>query len=356
MELAAELDRLGHEDTAWAIGPGHEGDTVPELPTLTSSSVHRPVTLVRAGMALRHRLRGAPCDLIVAHGAAAAVVAAVAASRRRPPFVVWQTIMGMAARSFRGADALLWRFVCRRVDAVVALTPEMGEEARALGFDGPIWSLPNARSTARFDGLDRAAAALTLRSELGIPAATPVVGFVGFLVDQKRPQRAVDVLVELADVPEAHLVIAGTGPLAEAVATHAERTGVADRVHLLGHRDDVPMLLAGFDVFVLTSGDEGVPGVVIEAAMAGCPVVTYRLGGVADVVLDGRTGRVVEVDDVRVMSAAVAEVLSDVDYARRLSEAALDHSKAFAMSTVARRYDEQFRRLVAGERVNDHLR
>ncbi|MBX3315007.1 MAG: glycosyltransferase [Actinobacteria bacterium] len=356
MELAAELDRLGHVDELVAVGPGHEGDRVPELPTLTSSSEHGPLTLVRAGLALRRVLRRTSYDLVVAHGAAAAAAAALAAPRRRPPFVVWQRILGLADRSFSGPDALLWRFVCRRVDAVVALTPEMGDEVRRLGFDGPVWPLPNARSTDRFDGLDRATAALTLRSELGVPATAPLVGFVGYLVDQKRPERAVDVLSALDGHPDARLVVVGTGPLAGAVAARAERAGVADRVHLLGHRDDVPMLLAGFDVFVLTSGDEGVPGVVIEAAMAGCPVVTHRLGGVADVVVDGVTGRVVDDDDVQVVAAAVAEVLSDDAFARQLSAAALARSEAFSMAAVARRYDERFRHLVGGEAQNDHVR
>lgn len=356
MELSVELDGLGHTNDLWAIGPGHEGEIVAELPTLTDSTRHRPVTLIRAGLALRNELRRSHYDLVLAHGAAAAVVAAVAAPRR-PPAIVWQTILGLAERSFSGPDALLWRVVNRRMDALVALTPEMGEEARRLGFRGPVWPLPNARSSARFDTLERSTAMLTLRSELGLEPETPIVGFVGYLVDQKRPTRAIDVLAALSDRhPDVHLVMAGSGPLAGEVAQRADERGVADRVHLLGHRDDVPSLLAGFDVFILTSGDEGVPGVVIEAAMAGCPVVTYRLGGVAEVVLDGVTGRVVDEDIAgEVMAEAASGVLSDEQTARGMSTAARDHAAEFSMSAVARRYEARFRDLVGSDATNDHV-
>lgn len=165
MELAAELDRLGHTNELRAIGPGHEGETVAELPALTTSSRHRPLTLARAALAVRTMLHGDRCDVVLAHGAAAAIVA-VAAAPRRPPRIVWQTILGLAERSFGGADAAMWRVVVRRLDAVVALTPEMGDEARHFGFRGPVWHLPNARGTERFEGLDRDRAAATLRSEI----------------------------------------------------------------------------------------------------------------------------------------------------------------------------------------------
>lgn len=347
VELARELTSLGHDNRLWAIGPGHEGERVDELPTLTSSSRHRPLTLFRAGLALRRRRGGSPCDLVVAHGAAAAVVAAVAVPRSGPK-VVWQTILGMAERSFRGADALMWKAVVRRVDALVALTPAMGEEVRGLGFRGPIWDLPNARSTARFDHLDRATAALTLRSEIAVPADVPLLGFVGYLVDQKRPQRAVDVLASVSAAhPDAHLVLVGSGPLEADVAAHVQASGLADRVHLMGHRDDVPEVLAGLDVFVLTSSDEGVPGVVIEAAMAGCPVVTPDLGGVSEVVLDGVTGRVVTGDDVSDLADAVLDVLADDARRRAMADAALAHAADFSMASVALRYERHFRELVA---------
>ena len=176
-------------------------------------------------------------------------------------------------------------------------------------------------------------------------------------MDQKRPERAVDLLTEIADrEPVAHLVVVGSGPLAAAVRRRAEAAGVADRVHMLGHRDDVAEILAGLDVLVVTSSDEGVPGVVIEAAMAGCPVVTYRLGGVSDVVLDGLTGRVVDGEDVQAMAAAVSAVLDDPASRRRMSDAARDHSRNFSMSEIACRYESHLLELFETDSVNDHVR
>lgn len=359
LELAAELDDLGHGNELVAVGPGHEGEVVPELAPLTSSNRHRPLTLVRAGLALRPVLRRSRPDLVLAHGSAAAAAAAIGAPRR-PPLIVWQTILGMADRSFRKPEIYLWRTVVRRVDAVVALTEEMGDEAVRLGHRGPIWALPNARSAARFEGIDRAQARTTLRSEIGVGADVPLLGFVGYLVDQKRPTRAVEVLARtIRDVPDVRLVAVGAGPLADEVRGAADALGVADRLHLLGHRDDVPDLLAGFDALVLTSRDEGVPGVVIEAAMAGCPVITYRLGEVASVVEHGVTGHVVD-DGVDAMARAVIDVLGDPDGRAVMSAAARAGSARFEMRNVARRYADAFEGLRiepgSSNQVADHPR
>ena len=67
---------------------------------------------------------------------------------------------------------------------------------------------------------------------------------------------------------------------------------------MLGERRDVGAVLGGIDLLVSTSAAEGVPGVLIEALMAGCPVVAVRVGGVATVVEDGVTGILVDAGDV----------------------------------------------------------
>jgi glycosyltransferase involved in cell wall biosynthesis len=260
---------------------------------------------------------------------------------------VFQTIVGMAPQSFAGVQRLGWNLAVRRVDGVVVLTPEMGDELRRLGYRGPLWPIPNARRSERFIGLDREAQARRLRDEIGLPPETVLIGLVGYLVDQKRPERAVELVAGLGDRGiDVHLVVAGTGPLAELVRERAGVLGVADRVHMIGHRDDVPQVLAALDLLVLTSDDEGVPGIVIEAAMAGCPVITFPLGGVADVVADGVTGRVLGAASMSELIGATAELVVDVDRRRTMGAEARVRSSRWAMENVAETYESELATLV----------
>ena len=115
--------------------------------------------------------------------------------------------------------------MCRRLDAAVALAPEMEHELRALGFTGPVWTIPNFRDPERFVAVDRAAASTQLRAELGLSPEPALLGLVGHLIEQKRPERAARRLARVHAIgADAHLVVAGTGPL-ETAFVAAARAG-----------------------------------------------------------------------------------------------------------------------------------
>jgi glycosyltransferase involved in cell wall biosynthesis len=257
--------------------------------------------------------------------------------------------MGMPVRQRGRLWHRWWRYLLGRCDAVVSLTEALTAEVRSLGYGGPVELIANARSTARFDGLVRAEAAAQLRAELGLEAGVPLVGFVGHLVPQKRPDVAVEVVGRLRDQGvAAHLVLVGGGPLAPEVATLVDRSALGDRVALLGHRPDVERVLAGVDLLVLPSDDEGMPGVAIEAQMAGCPVVAFPVGGVAEVVGHGETGLVLADHDPVAMADAVAELLADPDGLAAMGAAARVRSQRFSMATAAERYDRVLRAASGG--------
>ncbi len=92
-------------------------------------------------------------------------------------------------------------------------------------------------------------------------------------------------------VPEAHLFLAGDGPLRPEVEAQIRRDGLAEAVHMLGSRDDVPRLMAGADLLLLPSRIEGIPGVILEAAAQGIPTVATDVGSIGEAVRDGATGR-----------------------------------------------------------------
>jgi len=336
LELASELDAYGHRSRIVAVGRGHEGETVDDVPPLVGSVRQGPTVLLLAAWRLRRSLRRDDFDLILAHGGAALQVGVLGGGGLP---VVNQLIMGMPLDRRGPVWHLWWRWLMRRCDAVVSLTDALTREVRDLGFRGAVELVPNARRTARFEGLDRQAEADRLRRDLGIGPGQHVIGFVGHLGRQKRPDLAVEVMSELSarGVP-VHLVMAGKGPMASGVERLVAELGLEDRVHLLGHVDDVEHVLAGIDVMVLTSDDEGMPGVVIEAQMAGCPVVSFPVGGIHDLVVHGESGVVLDGHDPAAMAEVVAGLLDDPSRLARMSEAARVASSAFSMAAVVERY------------------
>ena len=122
-------------------------------------------------------------------------------------------------------------------------------------------------------------------------------------------------------------------------------------VHLLGDRDDVARLLAGIDVFVLTSDDEGIPGVVIEAEMAGCCVVAPDIGGLAALVANGHTGMLTARADARELAACVVDVLRDRDRRVQMGDNARKFAAQFSSERAAATYLKRFEELLATRRA-----
>ena len=338
VELARELDGLGHSNRVLALGLGFDGSEQAELPPLTRRSDGGVTALLLGVRALRRELAHRPADLVIAHGGRA-VEAAVLVRRRGRPLIVWQRILGFPPEIWRPVPRTRWRAVVRRVDAAVALTADLGAELRRLDFRGPVWIIPNFRDPRPFAQLDRRAAAHALRQELRIPDDAHLVGFVGHLTSQKRPDRALETLAAMhrQGVP-AHLVVAGAGPLLSRLEHDTSERGLEPYVHLIGHRDDIPEILAAVDVFILTSDAEGLPGVLIEAQMAGCPIVTVPVGGVAELVDDGETGIVISAIDPEELARQVVGLLRDPERRHRLGEQARSRSARFSSSHTAATY------------------
>lgn len=162
------------------------------------------------------------------------------------------------------------------------------------------------------------------RAALGVPAGARVVAFVARLTSVKRPDRFVDVALELArDDPEVRILVAGEGALLADMRRHASPLG--ERIQFLGFRPDVETVYAAADVVLLTSDNEGMPVSLIEAATVGTPAVSTDVGSAREVVLDGETGYVTTAA-VTDLAAATRRILDDPDLRARMSEAATAHA------------------------------
>ncbi len=202
---------------------------------------------------------------------------------------------------------------------------------------------------------DRVAA---LRAQLGWEGAYPVVLSVGRLVPQKGHRYAIEAMVRVARTyPRALLVVAGEGPLRGELGRLARSTGQADRVHLLGERQDVAALLAAADLFVFPSLFEGFGGALVEAMAANKPCVTARFAGVDELTDDGRVARVVPAASPDALAGALIELAGAPKAAAALGTAAGELARSrFDINAAVRSHEELYERLIIPEVVPGRTR
>jgi glycosyltransferase involved in cell wall biosynthesis len=153
----------------------------------------------------------------------------------------------------------------------------------------------------------------------GCPPDALVVGSVGWLTEIKGHEYLIEAVAKLKqDFPALHLVLVGSGDRHDALLQQAESSGLSDAVHMLGHRDDVEACLAGMDLFVLPSLNEGMGRALIEAMAAGLPVVASRVGGIPAVVSHERTGLLVPPGDAGALAEALRRLLDRPAWAAQL--------------------------------------
>jgi glycosyltransferase involved in cell wall biosynthesis len=147
--------------------------------------------------------------------------------------------------------------------------------------------IPLERFDLRLSPAERAA----VRNEIGLKPDNVVliqVARLDYLKDQATAIRTLERLV--AETRDVHLLLVGEGPEREAIQNLVRDRGLMAHIEFLGLRTDVPRLLAASDIAFLTSISEGIPLALIEAMVAGLPVVATRVGGVPEVVVDEQTG------------------------------------------------------------------
>ena len=187
------------------------------------------------------------------------------------------------------------------------------------------------------DLLRNAAIPGAFRRELNIPAQAPIVAYVGRNARVKNIPRLLSVVRTLLQAsPDVRIVLAGEGLDLSLVA--GTDLALASRLYCLGPRHDVPSLLRDATVLVLTSDNEGMPNVVLEALASGVPVVATDVGDLAHM-LPQSCGALVP-PDIEQLAAAILRVVTDAPVYRRAAEqhaasmAATYSSQAMANRTV----------------------
>ncbi|HSM45796.1 MAG TPA: glycosyltransferase family 4 protein [Acidimicrobiia bacterium] len=297
--LADHLQARGSRNVVLTIFGATPGESGHDESLGVDPGVLRRVGLdPRAVLQLRRAVARIRPDVVIAHGGEPAKYCWLALPRTLP--LVYLTIGSAHPRLRRPLSSMLHRRYTRRADVVVAVSAEVAEETRELHGLEPerIVVIPNGRDREVFGP-----------SEIESGADQCRLIWVGQLDEAKRPGWFIEVVRSLVSGgARVDALIVGDGPLRQDI----EAAALAAGVKVLGSRDDVPSLMADSDVLVFTGRPpEGMPGVLIEAGLCGLAVVSTRVPGAVDVVKDGVTGILVDIDDRDGLVAAAKRLVED---------------------------------------------
>ncbi len=283
------------------------------------------------------------CDILYANSQKSMIVAGLAGFLARKP-VVWHLRDVMSSDHFSAAHRWVTS-VCANlfIVRVIANSRSTKEAIVANGVHpGRVHVVYNGIDERTFDAV-KSGEVKQLRDDLQLNGA-PVIGLFSRLTHWKGQHVLIEALQEL---PEVHAVLVGEALFQEDnryavfLRTEAERSGVADRVHFLGFREDIPQLLKAVDIVVHTSiSPEPFGRVIVEGMMAGKPVVAAGAGGAAEILSDGQTGLLAPPGDARALAGAISKLLGDVPAAQRMARAGQEAArKRFSLQAMLERLD-----------------
>ncbi|MFL5963573.1 MAG: glycosyltransferase family 4 protein [Gaiellaceae bacterium] len=307
-----------------------------------------PWRRVRSGLDVSPRLaanilravRAESPDLLHTHMVHADVYGSFAAQVLRTPFVSTRHnddryLLG----PFRHVDRAFMHGVRR----IVAISDAVREFHIRAGLDA-------AKLVTIHYGLDDVPAAPSevTPDAVGVPAGAPLVLAIGRLIEQKDHATLLEAFARIHGThPAARLAILGWGPLEAHTKALVHRLGLDDAVFVLG-RVEPRDWLARADVFAHTSRWEGFGIVLLEAMLAGLPVVATRVSAIPEIVVDGETGLLTAPRDATAVADSLARLLDDVELRRRLGLAGLERAhKDFSVQHMAEQtldvYEEALR-------------
>ena len=173
------------------------------------------------------------------------------------------------------------------------------------------------------------------KADIGIAPDSVVFGTIGRLA----PTKGLSLLIEAFEtvkkqIPSASLLIIGEGRLKNELHRTVSEKGLADSIHFLGRRDDIPSLLKAMDVFVLASLAEGLPRSLLEAMASALPCIATNVGGISEIITNRQSGYLVDAQNADALASAMLEVAN-------LSGQQLDGLTKEGQNTVAKKFSHE---------------
>ena len=276
---------------------------------------------LKAGWKLSRVLARVTPDVVHAHDPHGVAMASVALSMLTgtpapPPLVASRRV------DFRLKRNSFSRWKYRQVNLFIASSDAIRD---LLIQDG----VPTDQVVTVHEGIDveRVASidAGNVHEAFWLPHGAPVIGNVAALVPHKGQRHIIDAMpLVIREVPDARLVILGEGELRAPLESQVRHLRLEKHVVLPGFRADVLSLIKGFDLFVMSSETEGLGTSLLDAMAAGKACIGTRVGGIPEVIDEGRTGLLVPPHDPPALANAIVTLLKDTDLATRMGEAGLE--------------------------------
>jgi glycosyltransferase involved in cell wall biosynthesis len=355
----AHLDRRRYEVTL-ASGPtvgsegSLEGRIAQDVPFVRIPHLVRNPDPVRDLLALRQLttlMRSGGYQIVHTHTTKAGMLGRLAACLARVPIVV-HTPHGHAFHGYLnrpGSIGLQWieRLLALWTDRIVCLTEAEREDHLRLGI-GPPSRFEVIHSGVHLERFGRPSVGdWETRRMLGLPAHGPLVGCVARLAPVKGVQHLLEAIPRItAAVPGSAVVFVGDGPLRPEMERRAQTLGLGAAAVFLGLRDDVPEIMAAFDVVALPSINEGMGRAAVEAMAAGKPVVGSRVSGIQNVIEHGVSGLLVPPADPGAIADAVVRVLQEPALRRTLTGNAMRTLHAYSVDAMMARIHRLYAQLV----------
>ncbi len=246
---------------------------------------------------------------------------------------------------------LLQRWLFRSMDVNLTVSSELKEKIQkefSLSFDN-FKPIINGVDSDKFNHqIDS-----SLQRELSIPDQHIVIGSVGRLVSVKNYPSLIKGFSLVQKVnPNTHLVLAGDGPERAELESQADKLKLANNVHFLGRRDDIPNLMNGFDLFVLPSFSEGLSNTLLEAMSCGIPVIASNVGGNPEIVKPNVSGFLYPSDDANALANILNSLCKAPNDINKLSMLAREHIvNHYSLKAMIGNYEDVYKHQLTSKSV-----
>jgi sugar transferase (PEP-CTERM/EpsH1 system associated) len=279
-------------------------------------------------------------DIVHTHNLVAHTHAAPAAKLLGIPIV--HTKHGRQVTSFRRLPVLR-RLLYGLSDRTAVVSRDTGESLSSKVRIDPAKTVVvyNGIDVGRYTGVDR----LRARSALGLDAEATVFGTVSRLdrvKDHPTMLRAFTKTTHNRD--EGIMLIVGDGPERERIERLVSELGIGERVLMPGFSHDVPSMLACMDMYLQPSTEEGLSLTILEAAAAGLPVVSTKVGGTPEIITDGESGVLIDPGDVEALAATMERFFNDRDPFDEMAARGRKRIESlFSLEGMTARYEDIYR-------------
>jgi glycosyltransferase involved in cell wall biosynthesis len=338
--LACELERRGY----LSIIAARAGEP------LAQRAIRAGLAVVNCGPAneldplaawrLRGVIRGERIDVVHAHTAHAVAVAALATAGSKVPLVVARRV------DFRLRDNVGTRLKYGRAAVIVAVSDAVATVLATSGID---------RSRIRVvpDGVDIHRVVTPAASEvldtLRVARGAPLVVQVAQLVGHKDPVNFVRAMARVRErVSDVQALLVGEGNLRAEVEREIVELRLTSVVHVAGYRIDADALLAAASVACLSSREEGMGSVLLDALAFGRPIAATMAGGIPEVIVDGESGLLAPVRNPAALGDAIVELLTNAPLRARIMANAPLRAADFSVEHMADRTIEVYESVIAG--------